>query len=105
MQQIPIDPGDVLGDEHLGRAVAVEVTETDVPPGPELRGGELLPQLGPGVLAAQRGEFRLAPGDRSSPLKTVLHLIPARKARVAACSVVKLTLACRAHMALSPLAA
>ena len=63
LDEVVADPGDVLGDEHLGRAVAVEVAEADVPPGAELRGGELLPELGPRVLAAQLGELRLAPGD------------------------------------------
>ena len=52
LDEVVADPGDVLRDEHLGRAVAVEVAEADVPPGAELRGGELLPQLGPWVLAA-----------------------------------------------------
>ena len=36
LDEVVADPGDVLGDEHLGGAVAVQVAEPDVPPGAEL---------------------------------------------------------------------
>ena len=54
----------VLRDQHVDLAVAVEVAEAHVAPGAELRGGELSPELGLRILGAQLRQFGLRAGLR-----------------------------------------
>ena len=56
----PIDLGDVLGDEHVGLAVAVEVAEADVPARAEVGRLELLPELRLRVLGLRAGQLSVS---------------------------------------------
>jgi hypothetical protein len=52
-----------LRDEHVGDAVAVEVTEARIAARAPVRNAEFLPQLGFGIVGAQARQLSLAFGD------------------------------------------
>jgi hypothetical protein len=63
LDEVVSDSGNVLGNQHLRNAVAIEVAEPDITPGPDLRRVERFPELGPRVISAELGQPCLSMGD------------------------------------------
>jgi hypothetical protein len=66
IERVALHARDVLGDEHVHDAVAVEIAEAHVASSAELGRGQLAPQLGQRVAGAQLGEVVFARLDSGS---------------------------------------
>ena len=60
VEGVAADARDVLRDQHVGHAVAVEIAEAHVAARAEVRSVELLPELGLGIVGAEARQFLLA---------------------------------------------